>query len=132
MAIATTLNRIFEAYYLKVFAAEPNAGTLDEYRGFVAAFYKGSWVADGWVETTQNVAKGDEMRQSMNVLGQRICGEWAKPNHIRTISTADLKAWGGTLGSSTSMAMIVRLTQAVERKLPRPLIATMKYSTISL
>ena len=125
--------RLYSSYYGKVYAAA-QIGDEAEYRKFVTSFYKGSWIADGWNETTETIVgnSGGSTRTLMNTLGQRICGEWANPNDIRTITTNDLKSWGGELGNSPSTDSILALTRIVEGKLPRPLVPVMAYGKLNL
>lgn len=128
---------LYAGYFQLVFrAASPSTrGGESQYKDFVEKFYKGSWVADGWLEQTEDALKGGggaAVRTQMNTLGQRICGEWAKPNNIRTVTTDHLKAWGNEAKNSNGAGAIGRRLATVEGMLPKPLIAVVSYDVLSL
>ncbi len=130
----TTVSHLYANYFSKVFRAAPQGsrGSESTYRKYVRAFYSGNWMADGWIEQTEDIvgAAGPEVRQAMNKLGQRICGEWAKPNTMRKVSTDDLKRWGKAAKDNPSAEAIQARISQVERVLPKPLVHVVEYDTL--
>lgn len=128
--------KLYAGYFQVVYQAAPAStrGSESEYKDYVEKFYKGSWVADGWLEQTEDAVKtgGMAVRTLMNTLGQRICGEWAKPNKIRTVTTDHLKAWGKEAKASNGLGSIEKRLAKVESMLPRPLIPVVSYKTLTL
>ena len=122
----TTIENLYTLYFSKVFrGASPAAGRESDYIKFIKAFYKGNWMADGWQEQTDDAvrAAGPSIRQPMNKLGQRICGEWAKPNDVRTVTTNHLKQWGKAARDTPTIASVEQQIIIVERMIPKPLVA---------
>ncbi len=127
---------LYTGYFQLVFrAASPSTrGGESQYKDFVKKFYKGSWMADGWLEQTDDAVKagGATVREQMNTLGQRICGEWAKPNNIRTVTTDHLKQWGNQAKASNGIVAVDRRITEVEAMLPKPLIKVVTYDKLRL
>ncbi len=129
---AITMADLYARYFSRVFRAAPSGarGSETEYRRYVRAFYKGNWAADGWLEQTEDA--GDAVKQAMNKLGQRICGEWAKPNDLRKVTTEHLKRWGKEANGAPNAESVQARIAQVERMLPKPLIPVVEYDTLRL
>lgn len=127
---------LYAGYFQLVFRATSAAtrGGESQYKDFVKKFYKGSWLADGWLEQTEDAvsAGGASVRAQMNTLGQRICGEWAKPNNIRTVTTDHLKQWGNQAKASNGIGQVDKRIATVEDMLPKPLIKIVSYDKLRL
>ncbi|MBV1858976.1 MAG: hypothetical protein KUG77_11240 [Nannocystaceae bacterium] len=128
---------LYERHFQLVFRAAPAAtrGSESQYKDFVKKFYKGSWLADGWLEQTEEAVKagrGGDVRNEMNTLGQRICGEWAKPNNVRTVTTDHLKEWGNKARSGNGLGSLEKRIATVEGMLPGNLIAVVTYDKLRL
>lgn len=129
-------DKLYAGYFQLVFraASESTRGGESQYKDFVKKFYKGSWMADGWLEQTEDAMKGGDssVRAQMNTLGQRICGEWAKPNNVRTVTTDHLKAWGNQAKATSGIRSIDKRIAEVEGMLPKPLIKVVSYGMLNL
>lgn len=128
---------LYAGYFQLVFRAAPAStrGGESQYKDFVEKFYKGSWLADGWLEQTEDALKGGggaAVRTQMNTLGQRICGEWAKPNNIRKVTTDHLKQWGNQAKAGNGLGSVEKRIATVEAMLPQPLIKVVTYDRLRL
>ena len=92
-------------------------------------FYEGTFLVKGWKSRMNDVLKGlspedkGEMGGLLETLGKKIGMEWAKPNDVRKIDTAQLQQWGKDLqmarqkGSKTLASRIRQLNDEVDKKL---------------
>jgi hypothetical protein len=92
-------------------------------------FYEGTFLVKGWKSRTNDVLKGlspedkGEMGEMLETLGKKIGMEWAKPNHVRKIDTAQLQQWGNDLqkakerGAESLAGRIRQLNDEVNKKL---------------
>jgi len=92
-------------------------------------FYEGTFLVKGWKSRMNDVLKGlspedkGEMGGLLETLGKKIGMEWAKPNDVRKIDTAQLQQWGKDLqnasqkGSETLSSRIRQLNEEVDKKL---------------
>ena len=92
-------------------------------------FYEGTFLVKGWKSRMNDVLQGfsskdkGEMGKLLETLGKKIGMEWAKPNDVRKIDTAQLQQWGKDLqkakekGAESLAARIRRLNEEVDKKL---------------
>ena len=78
--------------------------TWDQYWSWVKAFYGGNFLSHGWTERSKGlvtVVKSNSerktLRATINAVGREIGAEWAKDYDVRTVSSAELLAWGKLL-----------------------------------
>jgi hypothetical protein len=80
--------------------------TWNQYWRWVAGFYKGNAFSEGWTKevertvATVNAPIRQELTKTLNDVGKRIAGEWAKDNGVRKISTDDLRRWRAALDTA--------------------------------
>jgi len=78
--------------------------TWKEYWDWIKVFYNGRSflgveVVPGWLDKVEDLLQGlpdrvrKEMEKKFDELGEKIAGEWAKDNDVRSIDTDDLKEW---------------------------------------
>lgn len=92
-------------------------------------FYEGTFLVKGWKSRINDVLKGlspedkEDMGELLETLGKKIGMEWAKPNDIRSIDTAQLQQWGKDLqnasqkGSKALAGRIQQMNGEVDKKL---------------
>lgn len=92
-------------------------------------FYEGTFLVKGWKSRINDVLKGlspeeqGAMGEQLETLGKKIGMEWAKPNDVRKIDTAQLQQWGKDLqnarqkGSEALAGRIQQLNGEVDKKL---------------
>jgi hypothetical protein len=98
-------------------------------REWYKKFYEGTFLVKGWKSRMNDVLKGlspedkGEMSELLESLGKKIGMEWAKPNDVRRIDTAQLQQWGKDLqnarqkGSEALAGRIQQLNGEVDKKL---------------
>ena len=66
-------------------------------------FYEGTFLVKGWKDRMKEILRAahpenkEEMRKSLDSLGEKIGREWARDNSVRRIDTAMMKQWGEEL-----------------------------------
>jgi len=92
-------------------------------------FYEGTFLVKGWKSRMNDVLKGLSPEDKVNMgkllenLGEKIGMEWAKPNDVRKIDTAQLQQWGNDLknakqkGTEALAGRIRQLNAEVDKKL---------------
>ena len=97
-------------------------------QGWYKKFYEGTFLVKGWKSRINEVLKGlspedkGEMGQLLETLGKKIGMEWARPNDVRRIDTAQLQRWGKDLqnasqkGSEALADQIQQLNGEVDKK----------------
>ena len=92
-------------------------------------FYEGTFLAKGWKSRMNEILKGlspedkGKMGKQLETIGKNIGMEWAKPNDVRKIDTAQLQRWGKDLqnasqkGAEALTGQIQQLNGEVDKKL---------------
>jgi hypothetical protein len=92
-------------------------------------FYEGTFLVKGWKARMNEVLKGlspedkGNMGELLENLGKKIGMEWAKPNDVRKIDTAQLQRWGKDLqkakekGAKSLATQIQQLDDEVNKEL---------------
>ncbi len=98
-------------------------------QGWYKKFYEGTFPVKGWKSRMNGVLKGlspedrGEMGELLETLGEKIGMEWAKPNNVRKIDTAQLQRWGkelqnaGQKGAEALSDQVQQLNGEVNKKL---------------
>jgi len=66
-------------------------------------FYEGTLLIKGWKDRTKEILQAvppenkEEIRKTLDVLGEKIGREWARDNSTRRIDTGMLQQWGEEL-----------------------------------
>jgi len=92
-------------------------------------FYEGTFLVKGWKSRMNEILKGlspedkGKMGKQLETIGKNIGMEWAKPNDVRKIDTAQLQRWGKDLqnasqkGAEALTGQIQQLNGEVDKKL---------------
>lgn len=92
-------------------------------------FYEGTFLVKGWKARTKEILQAvlpdrkEEIRKSLEILGEKIGREWAKDNSVRRIDTPMLRDWGERLsaGRKEGPVALEKTIQGVETEVDKVL-----------
>lgn len=114
--------QLFVSAYEQQTGLPGNGPALEKHLVWVKRFYKGSVIYPiGWNKMTemllQSLKEGTDFpdaEQRLEVLGKRICIEWAQENHIAKIRSANIAVWGTALRKAVKNKQQKLLIEKVE------------------
>ena len=111
-----------EAYHAKT-EYERSFTPLENHLIWIKRFYQGTLIYSfGWLRMTEQLllslnSEADiaEAEQRLREMGIRIASEWAQPNKIRKINSANVSVWGNALRASAERGEQLTFIGKVER-----------------